>query len=101
MQSVSSISQPRLANPAKAWFYWFAALHATLWVLVPTLFYYNTYFDIAPGKPQIYRVQLNAAYQGHFYLPTISCEAMYDNNIQARQPGMWVDVISSEGKKAL
>jgi hypothetical protein len=47
MNSVSSISQPRLANPAKAWFYWFAGLHATLWVLVPTVFYYNTFFDIA------------------------------------------------------
>ena len=51
-----------------------------------------TYFDIKSNKTQIYRIQLNAAYQGRFYLPTLYCEAMYDNDINARQPGTWVNV---------
>ncbi|MEM6967040.1 MAG: alpha-2-macroglobulin family protein, partial [Bacteroidota bacterium] len=53
-----------------------------------------TYFDIWKGNrnKHTYRVQLNAAYQGKYYLPTVYCEAMYDNNIYARQPGMWVEV---------
>ena len=51
-----------------------------------------THFDIRQNQSQTYRVQLNAAYQGRFYLPTVSCEAMYDNTISARQPGRWVEV---------
>jgi uncharacterized protein YfaS (alpha-2-macroglobulin family) len=53
-----------------------------------------TYFDIARGARQVYRVRLNAAYPGRYYLPTVSCEAMYDNTISARRPGMWVEVVS-------
>ncbi|MCB9264686.1 MAG: hypothetical protein H6558_06660 [Lewinellaceae bacterium] len=52
----------------------------------------NTFFDLAEGDSEIYRVQLNAAYQGRFYLPATSCEAMYDNSINARVPGRWVEV---------
>lgn len=51
-----------------------------------------THFDIPQKQTQTYRVQLNAAYQGRFYLPTVSCEAMYDHTISARQPGRWVEV---------
>jgi len=56
-----------------------------------------TYFDINRNKSKTYRIQLNAAYQGRYYLPTVTCEAMYDNTISARQPGKWVEVIGSEG----
>ena len=52
----------------------------------------NTFFDIGRGKTKIYRVQLNAAYQGKFYLPAVSCEAMYDHSINANTQGMWVEV---------
>lgn len=52
-----------------------------------------SYFDINSGKTHKYIIQLNAAYQGRFYLPSISCEAMYDNTISARQPGQWVEVV--------
>jgi alpha-2-macroglobulin len=52
----------------------------------------NTFFDLPERKTQVYRIQLNAAYQGHFYLPAVSCEAMYDNSIYARVPGTWVEV---------
>ncbi len=53
-----------------------------------------TYFDIREGKNHIYRVQLNAAYQGKYYLPTTYCEAMYDNSINARLPGQWVEIVA-------
>lgn len=54
-----------------------------------------TYFNIGPGNQQTYRIQLNAAYKGHYYLPTVQCSAMYDNSINARQPGKWVDVVGT------
>ncbi len=52
----------------------------------------NTFFDIDAGKRKIFVVLLNAAYLGKFYLPSVSCEAMYDNTINARIPGKWVEV---------
>lgn len=52
----------------------------------------NTFFHLSEGEEHIYRVQLNAAYQGKYYLPSVSCEAMYDNSINARTSGMWVEV---------
>lgn len=56
----------------------------------------STFFDIAENKTHTYRVQLTAAYQGRFYLPAVSCEAMYDNSINARTAGQWVEVIRPE-----
>ena len=58
----------------------------------------NTFFDLAVGKSHTYRIQLNAAYAGRFWLPTQLCEAMYDNSISAKQAGMWVDVVGGERK---
>ncbi len=52
-----------------------------------------TYFDIGRGEKKTFRVLLNAAYLGEYYLPTVYCEAMYDNEINARQAGQWVKVI--------
>jgi hypothetical protein len=52
-----------------------------------------TYFWIGPRKSVTYYVQLNAAYTGHFYLPAFYAEAMYDNTINARKAGQWVDVV--------
>ena len=43
---------------------------------------------------------LNAAYLGRFYLPTVYCEAMYDNEINASQAGKWVEVVSPAPVKA-
>ena len=57
-----------------------------------------TFFDLPQNKTQVYRVQLNAAYQGRFYLPAVSCEAMYDNSINARTAGRWVEVSKSAGE---
>jgi alpha-2-macroglobulin len=52
-----------------------------------------TYFDLTSSTPATYRVQLNAAYPGRYYLPAVSCEAMYDRNIRTVVPGRWVEVI--------
>ncbi len=57
----------------------------------------HSYFDIAAGDTHTYRVQLNAAYQGRYYMPTVYCEAMYDNTINARQPGKWIEVVKGDG----
>lgn len=62
-----------------------------------------TYFDLQyrwnhkdnkPGEVvNTYRVQLNAAYTGRYYLPAVSCEAMYDSRIRGSVAGRWVEVI--------
>ncbi len=62
-----------------------------------------TYFDLpfswdyqnnrARETVSTYRVQLNAAYAGRYYLPAVSCEAMYDSRIRGSVPGRWVEVI--------
>lgn len=52
-----------------------------------------TYFDIGPNQSKTFKVLLMAAYQGRFYLPATSCEAMYDNTINARTAGGWVEVL--------
>ena len=35
---------------------------------------------------------LTATYPGRFYLPAVSCTAMYDNSVSAVIPGRWVEV---------
>lgn len=57
----------------------------------------NVFFDLEKGKTFTSRVQLNAAYSGKYYLPTVSCEAMYDNKVFARNGGQWVNVTGEEG----
>lgn len=52
-----------------------------------------TYFDLAPGDKATYRVLLNAAYTGRFHLPSTTCSAMYDNTVNARNGGQWVEVV--------
>ncbi|MEI7983388.1 MAG: hypothetical protein WCI71_17185, partial [Bacteroidota bacterium] len=52
-----------------------------------------TYFEIAPNQSKTFRILLMATYLGRFYLPSTSCEAMYDNSISARVPGGWVEVL--------
>lgn len=53
----------------------------------------NTFFDLRERETKVYRVQLNAAYQGRYYLPAMLCEAMYDKSISATHPGQWVSVL--------
>ncbi len=51
-----------------------------------------TFFDLGDRKD--YRILLTAAYDGEYYLPPVSCEAMYDQDIQAKSKGMKVKVIA-------
>jgi hypothetical protein len=53
-----------------------------------------TYFDLPTQKDKrVYRIYLNAAYAGRYYLPAVNCQAMYDSRIRAGAPGKWVEVI--------
>lgn len=59
-----------------------------------------TYYDLENNKSKTFRFKINAAYLGKFYLPTVATEAMYDNTINARVPGRWVEIIKP-GTKSL
>jgi uncharacterized protein YfaS (alpha-2-macroglobulin family) len=52
-----------------------------------------TYFDLGGGQRKTFRVLLTASYTGTYYLPAVSCEAMYDRSIYARRKGQVVDVV--------
>jgi uncharacterized protein YfaS (alpha-2-macroglobulin family) len=54
-----------------------------------------TYFDLHRGRSLTYRVMLNAAYTGRYYLSGASCQAMYDNTVNARSQGKWVNVVAA------
>jgi uncharacterized protein YfaS (alpha-2-macroglobulin family) len=54
-----------------------------------------SYYELGQGDSKTFRIQLNATYLGKFYLPTVYSEAMYDNLINARVPGKWVEVVRS------
>lgn len=56
-----------------------------------------SYFDLRRNHVHTYKLALNASYVGRYYLPTVYCEAMYDASINARQPGMWVEVVPVGG----
>lgn len=52
-----------------------------------------TYFDLNPNQRKTFRVLLTASYAGTFYLPAVSCEAMYDRTIYHRKKGQEVQVV--------
>lgn len=56
-----------------------------------------TYFDLTPGQQKTFRVLLTASYAGSYYLPSVSCEAMYDRSVYARTKGYTVEVIKDAG----
>lgn len=51
-----------------------------------------SYFDLGAGSSKTFKVLLNSSYTGTYYLPGVSCEAMYDNSISAHIAGKWVSV---------
>ena len=51
-----------------------------------------TYFHLPRYERKTFVIQLNAAYVGRYYLPTVYCEAMYDERVNARRPGKWIKV---------
>lgn len=52
-----------------------------------------TYFNVGRGKSLKLRIRLNATYKGRYYMPAIKCNAMYDETIQAIEPGKWIEVV--------
>ncbi len=54
----------------------------------------NTFFDLSRGQRKTFKVMLNAAYVGTFYLPGVYCEAMYDNTVSALRKGREVSVVT-------
>ena len=55
-----------------------------------------SYFDLRRSAQNVYQVQLNAAYQGRYYLPAVQCSAMYDETIYANTRGAWVEVVKAK-----
>jgi uncharacterized protein YfaS (alpha-2-macroglobulin family) len=51
-----------------------------------------TYCSLNPQPVSHYRIELNAAYVGRYYLPAVYASAMYDETINAVAPGKWVEV---------
>lgn len=52
-----------------------------------------TYFDLNVNQTKTFKVLLTASYTGSYYLPAVSCEAMYDHSIYARKKGQVVEVV--------
>jgi alpha-2-macroglobulin len=52
-----------------------------------------TYFRLGANAQRTFRVSLTASYAGSFYLPGVSCEAMYDHSVAAKEKGQVVDVV--------
>ena len=51
-----------------------------------------SFFDLRAGGSVTVTTRLTATYPGRFYLPAVSCEAMYDETISALVPGQWTEV---------
>ena len=49
-----------------------------------------TYFALTGREEKRFRTYVNRTYEGRFYLPAASVEAMYDPKIQAVSPGRWL-----------
>ncbi|MBX2967309.1 MAG: hypothetical protein KF845_14280 [Cyclobacteriaceae bacterium] len=56
-----------------------------------------TYFDLGVNQRKTFQVMLTASYAGTYYLPAVSCEAMYDRSIYARRKGQEVKVVKPSG----
>ena len=51
-----------------------------------------SFFDLGGGQSVTITTGLTATYPGRFYLPAVSCEAMYDDQVSALVPGRWTEV---------
>lgn len=50
-----------------------------------------TYFGLRAGEKKAFTFRATVTYEGTFYLPPVSVEAMYDPTINAVVPGKWLD----------
>jgi uncharacterized protein YfaS (alpha-2-macroglobulin family) len=48
------------------------------------------------GNQRIFRIALNASFNGKFYLPQIFCAAMYDNAVYAGVTGKWIKIVDKQ-----
>ncbi|WP_295940664.1 MG2 domain-containing protein [uncultured Alistipes sp.] len=51
-----------------------------------------SYFDLKRGESKEVTIKLTATYKGRYYLPSIYCEAMYDDTVRALKKGEWIEV---------
>lgn len=51
-----------------------------------------TYYNLQSSVAKTFKVKLQAAYCGRFFLPAITTEAMYSPEYQSRTTGKWVEV---------
>ena len=51
-----------------------------------------SFFDLGAGQSVTITTDITATYPGKFYLPAVSCEAMYDDKVSALVPGRWTEV---------
>ena len=58
-----------------------------------------TYFDLKSGESKTFNFAFTVAYSGEFFIPAISCEAMYDNSIVSVQPGFKVKIAQASSSK--
>ena len=52
-----------------------------------------TYFNLRNGYSASFKIRLQAAYCGKFFLPAAAAEAMYKPSIQSKTQGQWVEVV--------
>ncbi len=55
------------------------------------------YFALKKDEAKTFHLLANASYQGRYYQPAITAEAMYDGNIKATQKGRWLDIVKKLG----
>ena len=60
---------------------------------VYTYFNLSRYTNYNSNYTKKFRIILNAAYLGEYYLPAVVAESMYDNRINANVAGQWVKVV--------
>lgn len=51
-----------------------------------------SYFDLAASATKVVKIRCTATYAGRYYLPSITCSAMYDETINAATTGGWAVV---------
>ena len=51
-----------------------------------------SFFNLGASGSVNVEIKLIATYPGKFYLPAVTCGAMYDNTVQALVPGRWIEV---------
>ena len=51
-----------------------------------------SFFNLAANGSVNVEIKLIATYPGKFYLPAVTCGAMYDDTVQALVPGRWIEV---------